>query len=81
MSPTDLLTWWAQDEVTQLAVLYVESFGNPRNFAGTARRVAQQMPVLTVIGARSPAGHQAASHTAAAATPLASQEAMFDQAA
>ena len=78
VSPTDLLTWWAQDEVTQLAVLYVESFGNPRKFAGTARRVAQQMPVLTVIGARSPAGHRASSHTAAAATPLASQEAMFD---
>ena len=80
VSPTDLLTWWAQDEVTQLAVLYVESFGNPRKFAGTARRVAQRMPVLTVIGARSPAGHRAASHTAAAATPPASQEAMFDQA-
>ncbi len=80
VSPTDLLTWWAQDEVTQLAVLYVESFGNPRKFAGTARRVAQRMPVLTVIGARSPAGHRAASHTAAAATPVASQEAMFDQA-
>ena len=78
VSPTDLLTWWAQDEVTQLAVLYVESFGNPRKFAGTARRVAQQMPVLTVIGARSPAGHRASSHTAAAATPLAHQEAMFD---
>jgi len=78
VSPTDLLTWWAQDEVTQIAVLYVESFGNPRKFAGTARRVAQRMPVLTVIGARSPAGHRAASHTAAAATPLASQEAMFD---
>ena len=80
VSPTDLLTWWAQDEVTQLAVLYVESFGNPRKFAGTARRVAQRMPVLTVIGARSPAGHRAASHTAAASTPLASREAMFDQA-
>ena len=78
VSPTDLLTWWAQDEVTQLAVLYVESFGNPRKFAGAARRIALRMPVLTVIGARSPAGHRAASHTAAAATPLASQEAMFD---
>ena len=78
VSPTDLLTWWAQDEVTQLAILYVESFGNPRKFAGAARRVAQRMPVLTVIGARSPAGHRAASHTAAAPTPLAHQEAMFD---
>jgi acyl-CoA synthetase (NDP forming)/GNAT superfamily N-acetyltransferase len=78
VSPTDMLTWWAQDEVTQIAVLYVESFGNPRKFARTARRVAQRMPVLTVIGARSPAGHRAASHTAAAATPLVNQEAMFD---
>ena len=80
VSPTDMLTWWAQDEVTQLAILYVESFGNPRKFVGTARRVAQRMPVLTVVGGRSPAGHRAASHTAAAATPLINQEVMFDQA-
>jgi acyl-CoA synthetase (NDP forming) len=80
VSTTDMLTWWAQDEVTQLAVLYVESFGNPRKFAGTARRVAQRMPVLTVVGARSPAGHRASSHTAAAAAPPMTQEAMFDQA-
>jgi len=80
VSPTDLLTWWAQDEVTQIAVLYVESFGNPRKFASTARRVAQRMPVLTIIGARSPAGHRVASHTAPAATPLVTQEALFDQA-
>ena len=80
VSPTDMLTWWAQDEVTQLAVLYVESFGNPRKFAGAARRVAERMPVLTIVGGRSPAGHRAASHAAAAATPLISQGAMFDQA-
>ena len=67
--------------MTRIAVLYVESFGNPRKFAGTARRVAQRMPVLTVIGGRSPAGQRAAaSHHAAAATPLATQEALFGQA-
>ena len=61
--------------------LYVESFGNPRKFVGTARRVAQRMPVLTVIGGRSPAGQRAAaSHHAAAATPLATQEALFGRA-
>jgi acyl-CoA synthetase (NDP forming)/RimJ/RimL family protein N-acetyltransferase len=80
VSPTDMLTWWAQDEVTQIAVLYVESFGNPRKFAVTARRVAQRMPVLAVAGGRSPAGHRAASHTAAAATPQITQEALFEQA-
>jgi acyl-CoA synthetase (NDP forming)/GNAT superfamily N-acetyltransferase len=81
VSPSDMLTWWAQDEVTQIAVLYVESFGNPRKFAGSARRVGQRMPVLTVVGGRSPAGQRAAaSHTAGAATPLVTQKALFSQA-
>jgi Succinyl-CoA ligase like flavodoxin domain/CoA binding domain len=66
VSATDMLAWWAQDEVTHIAVLYVESFGNPRKFAVTARRVGQRMPVLTVVGGRSPAGQRAAaSHTVA----------------
>ena len=81
VSSNDLLMWWAQDEVTRLAILYVESFGSPRKFARTARRVGHQMPVLTVVGGRSAAGQRAAaSHTAAAATPLATQEALFGQA-
>ncbi len=81
VSSNDLLTWWVQDGVTRMAVLYVESFGSPRKFARTARRVGRRMPVLTVIGARSPAGQRAAaSVTAAAATPLVTQEALFGQA-
>ena len=81
VSSNDLLTWWEQDRRTKLAVLYVESFGSPRKFARTARRVGQQMPVLTVLGGRSAAGQQAAaSHTAAAATSLVTQEALFAQA-
>ncbi|HTZ93035.1 MAG TPA: GNAT family N-acetyltransferase [Streptosporangiaceae bacterium] len=81
VSSNDLLTWWEQDEQTRLAVLYVESFGSPRGFARTARRVGQKMPVLTVIGGRSAAGQRAAaSHTAASATPLVTQEALFGQA-
>jgi acyl-CoA synthetase (NDP forming)/GNAT superfamily N-acetyltransferase len=81
VSSNDMLTWWEQDGQTKLAVLYVESFGSPRKFARTARRVGQRMPVLTVIGGRSAAGQvAAASHTAAAATPLVTQEALFGQA-
>ena len=58
--------------VTRLAVLYIESFGNPRKFGRTARRVGARMPVLTVHAGRSAAGQRAAaSHTAAVATPLA----------
>ncbi len=81
VSSNDLLTWWEQDGQTQMAIMYVESFGNPRAFARTARRVGQQIPVLTVIGGRSAAGQRAAaSHTAATATPLVTQEALFGQA-
>src|SRR5690349_5186114 len=54
VSGNDMLMWWEHDDVTRLAVLYVESFGNPRKFARTARRVGAKMPVLTVR-----AGHSA----------------------
>jgi len=47
VSGNDLLAWWEHDGVTKVAVLYVESFGNPRKFARTARRVAAAIPVLT----------------------------------
>jgi len=81
VSSNDMLMWWEQDKITRLAVLYVESFGSPRRFAQTARRVGREIPVLTVIGGRSAAGQRAAaSHTAAAATPLITQEALFEQA-
>jgi acyl-CoA synthetase (NDP forming)/GNAT superfamily N-acetyltransferase len=81
VSGNDLLTWLVQDGVTRLAVLYLESFGNPRKFARTARRVGARMPVLTVVGGRSAAGQRAAAlHTAAAATPRLTQEALFGQA-
>ena len=81
VSSNDMLLWWEHDGVTRLAILYIESFGNPRKFARTARRVAHQMPVLTVHAGRSAAGQQAAaSHTAAVVTPLASRQALFEQA-
>ena len=55
VSSNDMLLWWEQDGVTRLAVLYIESFGNPRKFARTARRVSATMPVLTVLADRSDA--------------------------
>jgi acyl-CoA synthetase (NDP forming) len=48
VSGNDMLMWWEHDGVIRLAVLYLESFGNPRKFARTARRVGATMPVLTV---------------------------------
>ncbi|HEY1320166.1 MAG TPA: acetate--CoA ligase family protein, partial [Streptosporangiaceae bacterium] len=55
VSGNDMLMWWEHDDVTKLAVLYLESFGNPRKFARTARRVGAKLPVLTVS-----TGHAAA---------------------
>ena len=81
ISSNDMLMWWQQDGKTKLAVLYIESFGNPRKFARTARHVGRTIPVLTVLAGRSAAGQQAAaSHTAAVASPLVTREALFQQA-
>ncbi|MFF2848833.1 GNAT family N-acetyltransferase [Streptomyces sp. NPDC058001] len=81
VSGNDLLHWWESDGVTDLAILHLESFGNPRGFSRTARRVARRMPVLTVDAGRSDAGRKAAvSHTAAAAIPTMTRQALFTQA-
>ncbi|TYK52444.1 bifunctional GNAT family N-acetyltransferase/acetate--CoA ligase family protein [Actinomadura decatromicini] len=81
VSANDLLMWWESDETTRLGILHVESFGNPRKFARTARRVAARMPLLTVLAGRSaPGTRAAASHTAAAATPELTRRALFEQA-
>ncbi len=67
VSGNDLLMWWEQDPATTLALLYLESLGNPRKFGRIARHVGASMPVLTVDAGRSEAGQRAAaSHTAAA---------------
>jgi acyl-CoA synthetase (NDP forming)/GNAT superfamily N-acetyltransferase len=81
ISSNDLMMWWEQDNTTRLAVLYIESFGNPRKFARTARRVGATMPVLAVQAGRSAAGQRAAAaHAAAVPAPLVTREALFEQA-
>ena len=81
VSSNDMLMWWENDGVTKLGVLYIESFGNPRKFARTARRVSASMPILAVQAGPSAAGQrEASSDTAAVVTPLVSREALFEQA-
>ena len=48
VSSNDLLEWWEDDEATDLVLLYLESFGNPRRFARIARRVARRKPILAM---------------------------------
>ena len=75
VSSNDLLLWWEHDGITRLAILYIESFGNPRKFARTARRVAASMPVLTVDR-----GDPPVAEGNLAASPPESRQALFEQA-
>ncbi|HWT94191.1 MAG TPA: GNAT family N-acetyltransferase, partial [Solirubrobacteraceae bacterium] len=64
LSGNDLLQFWEEDERTGVVLLYLESFGNPRNFARIARRVSGVKPIVAVKSGRSAAGARAtASHT------------------
>jgi acetate---CoA ligase (ADP-forming) len=66
ISGNDLLNYWEADEGTDVILLYLESFGNPRKFSRLARRVARKKPIVVVKSGRSSAGARAASsHTGA----------------
>ena len=66
VSGNDLLEYWEDDQQTELVLLYLESFGNPRRFARIARRISRRKPILAVKSGRSPAGARAtSSHTGA----------------
>ncbi len=81
VSSNDLLEWWEDDPATEIVMLYVESFGNPRAFARIARSLARTKPILAMKGGTTRAGMKAASsHTAALAGSEAAVDALFRQA-
>jgi acyl-CoA synthetase (NDP forming)/GNAT superfamily N-acetyltransferase len=81
VSGNDLLAYWYDDPATRVVALYLESVGNPRRFARVARALGRRKPVLAVKSGRSAAGQRAgASHTAAAAAPDSTVDALFAQA-
>ena len=81
VSGNDLLQYWEDDPETDVILLYLESFGNPRKFARLARRVSRVKPIVAVKSGRSQAGRRAASsHTAALATADVAVDALFLQA-
>ncbi len=66
VSGNDLIQYWEGDSKTDLLLLYLETFGNPRKFARIVRRVARKKPVIAVKSGRSTAGFRATqSHTGA----------------
>jgi acetate---CoA ligase (ADP-forming) len=81
VSSNDLLQYWADDPGTDVILLYLESFGNPRKFSELARDIGRSKPIVAVKAGRSTAGARAASsHTGALASSDAIVEALFRQA-
>ncbi len=48
VSGNDLMQFWETDPRTDVVLMYLESFGNPRKFARVARRLGRRKPVVAV---------------------------------
>jgi acyl-CoA synthetase (NDP forming) len=48
LSGNDLLQYWERDPATQVVLLHLASFGNPRRFGRIARRVSRRKPIVAV---------------------------------
>ena len=81
ISSNELLQYWEDDPDTDVVLLYLESFGNPRKFTRIARSISTKKPVVAVtsIPIQHP-GRIISSQTGAMATDRAATEALFKQA-
>ena len=82
VTANDMLEYWESDPGTDVALLYIESFSEPRRFSRVARRVGRAKPIVVVKSGRSAAGARAtSSHTGAmlAASDV-TVDALFQQA-
>ncbi|MFB9902586.1 bifunctional acetate--CoA ligase family protein/GNAT family N-acetyltransferase [Allokutzneria oryzae] len=52
LSGNDVLQYWETDPSTDVVLLYLESFGNPRKFARLARRLGRTKPIVAVKSGR-----------------------------
>ncbi|MFW2382427.1 MAG: GNAT family N-acetyltransferase [Acidimicrobiales bacterium] len=51
VSVYDVLQYWIGHDATKTVALYLENFGNPRNFVRVARRISREKPVVAVTPA------------------------------
>jgi acetate---CoA ligase (ADP-forming) len=58
VSGNDLLQYWEEDPQTRMAILYLETFGNPRRFVRIARRMTNKKPILCIKSGKSLAGRK-----------------------
>jgi acyl-CoA synthetase (NDP forming) len=79
VSGNDLLQYWQTDPATDVVLLYLETFGNPRKFARLARRLARSKPIVAVKSGRH-SGPTPAHAVRAAPIDDASVRALFEQA-
>lgn len=80
ISGNDLLEYWEHDPRTEIILMYLESFGNPRKFTQIARRITRHKPILVVKSGRTTQGARAASsHTGAMAGMDIAIDALLEQ--
>jgi acyl-CoA synthetase (NDP forming) len=81
VSGNDLLLQWEHDDTVDTILMYVENFGNPRNFLQIASRISKRKPIIVVKSGTSAVGARAASsHTGALAASDTAVDALMHQA-
>ena len=80
ISGNDILAYWEDDPNTELILLYLENFGDPRRFTRIAREITRKKPIVAVKAGRTAAGAKAiSSHTGVLAGLDVGTDALFDQ--
>jgi len=77
VSGNDLLQFWETDENTDVVLMYLESFGNPRKFARLTRRLGRRKPIIAVKSAVGAALVPGLAQTSVA-VPEVSAQALFE---
>lgn len=52
VSGNDLLQYWSSDDNTEVILLHLETFGNPRKFARLTREIGRKKPIIAVKSGR-----------------------------
>lgn len=81
ISSNDILEGYFKDDPnTDIILMYLENFGNPRNFTKIAREITRKKPIVVVKSGRTFLGAKAASsHTGALAGLDVGVDALFEQ--
>jgi len=75
VSGNDVLQYWEDDAATDVLLLHIESFGNPRKFVRLARRLGRRKPIVAVKS-----GGSVAARLGGTADPDRAVDALFRQA-